>query len=189
MCPESIAPTLALLWLNEPFEYQEAIALEPADLVGRQSSGRVRQPVRGWRVVLQSVRASQGGGAACSVVSVVSQQVMVSSSGHAQGFGGLALAHHKGLDGQADRRHPYIALARHAAAVRQRATAAGHGRPGDRQMHFASNAVPRTTQPPRQKQRWDGGTRGPLDQGAPNAREQEWQTLSNEIIARSFITN
>jgi hypothetical protein len=128
VCPESIAPTLALLWLNEPFEYQEAVALEPADLVGRQSSGRVRQPVRGWRVVLQSVRASQGGGAACSVVS---QQVMVSSSGHAQGFGGLALAHHKGLDGQADRRHPYIALARHAAAVRQRATAAGPG-PGSR---------------------------------------------------------
>lgn len=149
MCPESIAPTLALLRLNEPFEYQEAVALEPADLVGRQSSGRVRQPVRGWRVVLQSVRASQGGGAACSVVS---QQVMVSSSGHAQGFGGLALAHHKGLDGQADRRHPYIALARHAAAVRQRATAAPRGRSTDSKMHFASHAVPRTTQPPRQKQ-------------------------------------
>ena len=175
-------PTLALLWLNEPFEYQEAIALEPADLVGRQSSGRVRQPVRGWRVVLQSVRASQGGGAACSVVS---QQVMVSSSGHAQGFEGLALAHHKGLDGQADRRHPYIALARHAAAVRQRATAAG----GPRVTAIDDRCILHQMQCPGRRNRPGRSNAGTVEQGAANAREQEWQTLSNEIIARSFITN
>eukprot|EP01046_Picozoa_sp_COSAG06_P053874 COSAG06_NODE_9426_length_1905_cov_1.225360_1_plen_239_part_00 len=107
MCPESIAPTLALLRLNEPFEYQKAVALEPADLVGRQSSGRVRQPVGGWRVVLP---VSQSGRVAA---------VSVRRSWHrargTQGLGELAVGYRKGLDGQADRRHPYVALARHAA--------------------------------------------------------------------------